>query len=627
MALTDYSTNPNLNTNPPPAGAPEGMPPSGVNNVLRQIQADLATIPASGGSALVGDIEPGTGAQSRTVFSILRERVRVFSYMTTAQRDDVLAGTKSVDVRSAVQAAFDYALSLPRGCVIEMPGGGYYLGTGIDASDWAQLNLGHYLTTNAPNNVDLEAYGAILYPGRAGRAMGIFNATRAKIMGLKIIGYCGGTLGSTRQNDACLTINYNSYNVTLEDLYLTNSLGDQIYAGGSLVSGGETGYETRNLVLKGCTLKTRYGDGIPSSSGGSMSRTAMAIIDAIGVTIDDTNTIYGGIDCEPNVNNQHLVGINLSPKFLNGNVTAQAVIGTDYWYDEPINSSGGTVIDGFIATGSVATPIVSDFHVKGATFQQGQIVQTNGNSNYTSITGNKFDNGIIRLSGAVNYTEVKDNFAKGNNSFAESYYSLVTPRFISINGATSYARITGNTAVISGGYCISKEGSGADTAGNDWSNNRNMHASRTGHMDFSPITGSVGATEEVVSFTPVLSGVTTAGTQTYSQQIGRYTRIGKLIHVYIRILLSAKGGTMAGDVVITGLPHAIANVSNLYTMIPISHANVTLGAGNVLFGQLEPGGSRVYLQQVGSAAGYASLDSAGIANNSEFEISFCYVCN
>lgn len=57
------------------------------------------------------------------------------------------------------------------------------------------------------------------------------------------------------------------------------------------------------------------------------------------------------------------------------------------------------------------------------------------------------------------------------------------------------------------------------------------------------------------SWTPVIEGVTTAGTGTYSTQLGAYTRIGDIVHVQCYLLWTGHTGT--GPILITGLPNTI----------------------------------------------------------------------
>lgn len=60
------------------------------------------------------------------------------------------------------------------------------------------------------------------------------------------------------------------------------------------------------------------------------------------------------------------------------------------------------------------------------------------------------------------------------------------------------------------------------------------------------------------TFSPLLIGITTAGSATYGSNSGRYTRIGNRVFYSVVMALSSKGG-MTGQVVLTGLPYAPIN--------------------------------------------------------------------
>lgn len=63
------------------------------------------------------------------------------------------------------------------------------------------------------------------------------------------------------------------------------------------------------------------------------------------------------------------------------------------------------------------------------------------------------------------------------------------------------------------------------------------------------------------TFTPTVVGSTTPGSATYSDQTGRYTKIGHLVLGSFRIVLTSRGG-MVGQVRIGNLPFSIANFSS-----------------------------------------------------------------
>ena len=85
-----------------------------------------AVVAASGGSALVGFLQSGTGAVSRTVQSKERDIVSVFDFMTTAQIVDVQSGsTPTLDLRTI----FATAAVAVRGKKLNFPKGNYLFNT------------------------------------------------------------------------------------------------------------------------------------------------------------------------------------------------------------------------------------------------------------------------------------------------------------------------------------------------------------------------------------------------------------------------------------------------------------------------------------------------------------------
>jgi hypothetical protein len=87
----------------------------------------------------------------------------------------------------------------------------------------------------------------------------------------------------------------------------------------------------------------------------------------------------------------------------------------------------------------------------------------------------------------------------------------------------------------------------------------------TGGIQFDPTDDdSTITTYKFDTFTPTLEGNSTAGTGwTYSIQQGSYVRIGNLVTVTGKIVLTAKSGTATGDLCIGGLPYT-TNSTNPY---------------------------------------------------------------
>jgi hypothetical protein len=82
-----------------------------------------------------------------------------------------------------------------------------------------------------------------------------------------------------------------------------------------------------------------------------------------------------------------------------------------------------------------------------------------------------------------------------------------------------------------------------------------------GGLTFNGDTAAANALDdyEEGTFTPTVVGSSTAGTATYSEQQGRYTKIGRLVQFEIFIVYSA--GTGTGNLNISGLPFNIGGIS------------------------------------------------------------------
>jgi len=82
------------------------------------------------------------------------------------------------------------------------------------------------------------------------------------------------------------------------------------------------------------------------------------------------------------------------------------------------------------------------------------------------------------------------------------------------------------------------------------------------------------------TFTPTIVGSTSAGTGTYSTQVGTYTRVGRVVSFRLLIAWSAHTGT--GSMLAGGLPFASSSVTDTLTAITVGGINnVTLSANHV----------------------------------------------
>lgn len=124
------------------------------------------------------------------------------------------------------------------------------------------------------------------------------------------------------------------------------------------------------------------------------------------------------------------------------------------------------------------------------------------------------------------------------------------------------------------------------------------------------------------TFTPVVIGTTTAGTGTYTSQIGRYQLIGNRCHFQIYLSWSAHTGT--GNMRLDGLPFTSNTTTNTFSSVPTWQNNIALTASNVLQAIILNNSTQIALYQYAAGGGSTSLvpvDTAGdIAISGSFEI-------
>jgi hypothetical protein len=139
-------------------------------------------------------------------------------------------------------------------------------------------------------------------------------------------------------------------------------------------------------------------------------------------------------------------------------------------------------------------------------------------------------------------------------------------------------------------------------------------AASTGGIQFNGDTAAANALNdyEEGTWNPTIIGSSTAGTVTYAQQFGRYTKVGRIVHIEGYIDWSA--GTGTGDLRISGLPFTVNNAS-VFPGLSIGYfANIAYTAGNVPVALFESNLSYIRLSQIVSGGGAETkipYDAAG----------------
>lgn len=116
------------------------------------------------------------------------------------------------------------------------------------------------------------------------------------------------------------------------------------------------------------------------------------------------------------------------------------------------------------------------------------------------------------------------------------------------------------------------------------------------------------------------SGVSTG--ITYSNQIGRFTVIGKTVFFEAYLSLTSKGSA-SGSANITGLPFASNNVTNLSAVVQVSAGDVALGSYVDICGLVDPNSTKISV--VGLLTGVrTALTNTQLGNSSNFRITGHY---
>ncbi|MEG4484860.1 hypothetical protein [Microcoleus sp. D2_18a_B4] len=187
----------------------------------------------------------------------------------------------------------------------------------------------------------------------------------------------------------------------------------------------------------------------------------------------------------------------------------------------------------------------------------------------------------------------------------------VAQTFLGAKSFSDITRVTNTTEATStttGAFIIS---GGQGVAGNQYIGGL---LNIGGQIQF-PSTQNVSSNPRILddylegTFTPTITGTTTAGLGTYTTQIGTFTKIGRRIFFDIHLVWSAHDGT--GNMIVSGLPYTNVN----FTTAAIYHSTVTLVANNTLQLVILNGANTIILRQVpvgGGTQASVAIDPAGV---------------
>jgi hypothetical protein len=311
------------------------------------------------------------------------------------------------------------------------------------------------------------------------------------------------------------------------------------------------------------------------------------------------------------------------------------------------NVTGASVVDGTMESADFPDNGLSADKIDGGTLSNVNVDDTTAANiiaqvDDNEISGDKIDAGVISN---FQSTGIDDRAATGKALYTKGTdvgvgaSSPISGSILQVSKSSSgITSITGSSAMLveragNVGMTLGTANTGeaaiffADTDSNTvgrvvyshsddslrfWANGSERARVTASGLTFNGDTAAANALDdyEEGTFTPVVSGATTAGAGTYTSQNGRYTKIGNQVFFLIDFIITAHTGT--GVILITGLPYTSSN--SYFPNVSVSAQNLALTANYTHTGSIiGPNGTTFYLQQSpvggGSATGIP-IDSA-----------------
>lgn len=132
-----------------------------------------------------------------------------------------------------------------------------------------------------------------------------------------------------------------------------------------------------------------------------------------------------------------------------------------------------------------------------------------------------------------------------------------------------------------------------------------------------PITAIIGEDYEEGAWTPVVEGITTAGSAIYTMQTARYTKTGRNITASCYLAWSGHSGT--GTMQISGLPETVSGDNSAYSTGVIECSGVTF-TGDYIVARANISTDNLVLRNVVSGGA-----SSGVALATTVSLLFCSV--
>lgn len=266
----------------------------------------------------------------------------------------------------------------------------------------------------------------------------------------------------------------------------------------------------------------------------------------------------------------------------------------------------------------------------------GTVVAAGRGGTVTSV-GASFTGGLVSVAGSPVTTS-------GTLALTVAGTSGGVPYFSGASTWASSAALAANALVLGGGA-----GAAPATLGSTGTTTTVLHGNAGGAPTFGAVsltadvtgtlpvanggtgvtsssgTGSAFALVTTHTWTPTVRGSSTAGTQTYSAQVGVGTQIADCFFYSVTIVMTAKDATTAGVVQIAGFPLTSRNTSNLTPAGAVTAARFDLDAGYTQVAATMNSNSTVMnVGEIGDNVAFSNLVAANLLANSQITVTGHY---
>jgi hypothetical protein len=259
-----------------------------------------------------------------------------------------------------------------------------------------------------------------------------------------------------------------------------------------------------------------------------------------------------------------------------------------------------------------------------------------------TVTGNKiYDAGLagISITGTGPSTtdselnDISDNFISGVNSSGIWTASVTAGIRVDNDNTTKYARrnFIKNNVIVNGSAM--KYGVLLDVGSRD----NEVEGNNVESFSLTEFVNSGTGNNVLVgkwytsstAWTPTFKGSTTAGAFTYSEQQGRYVKIGNTVTVFGRIVVSGITTAAAGELEIGGIPFtSLAGGGLLYSAAIAQYNKIPITTGSnytQITARLLNNSNRLVLMQCGNNTDAVTINAASVAVGTTFVFSCTYL--